>query len=195
MKIISRILGAFALIALFGADAPEKPKGESKGGAEVLQYKMKDIDGKDVDLAKYKGKVTLIVNVASKCGYTPQYEQLEAMHEKYKDKGLAILGFPANDFGKQEPGTEQEIKEFCTGKFNVKFDMFGKITVKGDEAPPLYKDLTSKEKNGEFGGDIKWNFTKFLVGKDGKVVARYESKVKPDAPEVVAAIEKELAKK
>ncbi|MBI1785046.1 glutathione peroxidase [Candidatus Sumerlaeota bacterium] len=196
MKNVYRICAAVAVVAMIGAIAPWRAKaGEAaKEGAQVLNTKMKDIDGKEVDLSKYKGKVVMIVNVASKCGFTPQYEQLEAIYEKYKDKGFVILGFPANDFGKQEPGPEAEIKEFCTSKFKVSFEMFSKITVKGDEAPQLYKDLTSKEKNGGFGGEIKWNFTKFLVGKDGKVVARYESKVKPDEPEVTAAIEKELGK-
>lgn len=169
--------------------------GPAFGGAMVLDHKMKDIDGKEVDLSQYKGKVVMIVNVASKCGFTPQYEQLEAMHKKYKDQGFVILGFPANDFLSQEPGTNAEIKEFCSSKFNVDFPLFEKITVKGDQAPELYKDLVSKEKNGELGGDIKWNFTKFLVDKQGKVVARYESKVKPDAPEVVAKLEEELKKK
>ncbi len=195
MKNIRNIFAALCAAAILGGVAPKVAHaGDAKEGAQVLDSKMKDIDGKEVDLSKYKGKVVMIVNVASKCGFTPQYEQLEAVYEKYKDKGFVILGFPANDFGKQEPGTEAEIKEFCSSKFNVKFDMFSKITVKGEEAPKLYKDLTSKEKNGAFGGDIKWNFTKFLVGKDGKVVARYESKVKPDDAEVTAAIEKELAK-
>jgi len=168
--------------------------GPAFGGATVLDNKMKDIDGKEVDLSQYKGKVVMIVNVASKCGFTPQYEQLESMYKKYKDQGFTVLGFPANDFLSQEPGTNAEIKEFCSSKYGVEFPIFDKITVKGDQAPQLYKDLVSKEKNGDLGGDIKWNFTKFLVGKDGKVIARYESKVKPDAPEVVAKLEEELKK-
>lgn len=164
------------------------------GGAMVLDHKMTDIDGKEVDLAQYKGKVVMIVNVASKCGLTPQYEQLEAMYAKYKDQGFTVLGFPANDFMKQEPGTDAEIKDFCSATYGVEFPMFSKITVKGEEAPELYKELTSKETNGEMGGDIAWNFTKFLVNKDGEVVARYEPKTKPDAPEVVAKVEEELKK-
>lgn len=163
-------------------------------GVSVLNHKMKDIDGKEVDLAKYKGKVLLIVNVASKCGLTPQYEQLEALHEQYSGKGLAILGFPANNFGAQEPGSNEQIKEFCTSKYNVKFDIFSKISVKGADIDPLYKDLTSKETNGPFAGDIPWNFTKFLVGKDGKVCARFEPKTKPDDPAVLKAIDEQLAK-
>lgn len=164
------------------------------GGAMVLDHKMKDIDGKDVDLSQYKGKVVMIVNVASKCGFTPQYEQLVEIHKKYRDQGFTILGFPANDFMKQEPGTNAEIKSFCMTKYGVEFPMFSKIVVKGDGQAPLYQELTSKEADGEFGGEIAWNFTKFLVNKDGEVVARFEPRTKPDAPEVIAKIEEELAK-
>lgn len=164
------------------------------GGAQVLDHKVQDINGKDVDLSQYKGKVVLIVNVASKCGLTPQYEQLVALHKQYADKGLAILGFPANNFMGQEPGTNEEIKEFCTKNYGVEFDMFSKISVKGEDMADLYKELTSKDANGEFGGDIAWNFTKFLVNKKGEVVARFEPRTKPDAPEVIAAIEAELKK-
>jgi len=161
----------------------------------VLDFTMRDIDGKDAKLKQYKGKVLLVVNVASKCGYTPQYEALQAVYAKYKDQGFATLGFPANNFGSQEPGTETEIKEFCTSKYHVTFPMFAKISVKGDDQDPLYKFLTSKEADPDFAGDIKWNFTKFLVDRSGKVVARFEPKVTPDSPEVTAAIEKYLAAK
>lgn len=164
------------------------------GGAAVLDHTMKDIDGKDVDLSKYKGKVVMVVNVASKCGLTPQYEQLVEIHKKYKDQGFTILGFPANDFMKQEPGTNAEIKEFCSTKYGVDFPMFSKIVVKGEGQDPLYQELTSKDSNGEFGGEIAWNFTKFLLNKDGEVVARFEPRTKPDAPEVTAKIEEELSK-
>ncbi len=160
-----------------------------------LEFKVKDIDGKKVDLSKYKGKVVLMVNVASKCGLTPQYEQLQALHDEYAEKGLAILGFPANNFGKQEPGTNKAIKRFCTSKYDVKFDMFAKVSVKGDDQCELYKFLTSKEDNGKFGGEIKWNFTKFLIGRDGKVISRFEPRTKPDAKKVVSAIEKALRAK
>ena len=139
--------------------------------------------------------MVLIVNVASKCGYTPQYENLEAVYKKYKADGFEVLGFPANEFGMQEPGTNQQIAEFCTSKFKVDFPMFSKIVVKGDGIAPLYKYLTSKETNPGFDGDIKWNFEKFLIGRDGKVVKRWPSKVKPDSDEVVKAIKVELAKK
>jgi len=161
----------------------------------VLDFKVRDIDGKDVKLKKYKGDVLLVVNVASKCGYTPQYEGLQATYAKYKDRGFAVLGFPANNFGSQEPGTETEIKEFCTSKYHVTFPMFAKISVKGDDQDPLYKFLTDKETNPDFAGDIKWNFSKFLVDRKGKVVARFEPKVKPDSEEVNAAIEKYLSAK
>ena len=162
------------------------------GGAEVLDHKVKDIDGKEVDLKKYKGKVVLVVNVASECGLTPQYEQLVALHQKYKKQGFTILAFPANNFGSQEPGTNAEIKTFCRTKFNVEFPMFSKVSVLGEDKAPLYEELTSKKTNGEFAGEISWNFTKFLVNKEGKVVARFKPKVKPDAPEVIATIEAAL---
>lgn len=158
-----------------------------------LDFTLPDIDGHDVPLSKYKGQVVLLVNVASKCGLTPQYQQLEELHEKYADKGLRILAFPANNFAGQEPGQNAEIKAFCTAKYNVKFDLFGKISVKGDDQHALYKFLTSKDKNGEFGGDIEWNFAKFLVDRDGKVIARFPSKMRPDDKHVVSAIEAALA--
>ena len=156
-------------------------------------FTVKDIQGNEVDLAKYKGQVALIVNVASKCGLTPQYEQLNAVYEKYKDRGLAMLGFPANNFMGQEPGTNEQIQQFCKVNYGVTFDIFSKISVKGKDMAPLYQFLTSKEKNGEFGGNISWNFDKFLVGRDGKVIARFNPRTKPDAAEVITAIEKALA--
>jgi glutathione peroxidase len=169
-------------------------KGNGKVPA-VLNFKMENLSGESVDLSKYKGKVVLMVNVASKCGLTPQYKQLEALHEKFGKEGLAILGFPANDFGKQEPGTNEQISEFCTSRYGVKFDMFAKTVVKGDGQCPLYQFLTSKETNPKFAGDITWNFEKFLVSRDGEVVARFNPRIKPDAPEVVKKIEQELNKK
>jgi len=191
MRMKFSIAGMLVLLAgIFSVSAIAEDAAMQK---EPLAGNVKNIDGAEVDLSQYKGKVVMIVNVASKCGLTPQYEQLSALHEKYKDQGLAILGFPANDFGAQEPGTESEIKTFCQTKYDVKFDMFSKVTVKGDAMAPLYKYLTSKDTNPEFAGDIAWNFTKFLVNREGKVVARFEPKTKPDAPEVIAAIEKELA--
>jgi glutathione peroxidase len=163
-------------------------------GAKITDHKVKNIDGEEVDLHDYEGKVLLVVNVASKCGLTPQYEDLVDLYEKYKDKGFEVLGFPANNFMGQEPGTNEEIKTFCSSKYGVEFPMFSKISVKDEDVDPLYQELTSEEENGEFGGEIKWNFTKFLVNKEGKVVARFEPKTKPSDEEVVAAIEAELEK-
>ena len=152
---------------------------------------VKKIDGSEVDLAKYKGKVVMIVNVASRCGATPQYAGLQKLYDTYKDKGFVILGFPANEFGAQEPGTDAEISKFCTSNYNVTFDMFSKIVVKGDGQAPLYKALTSQ---ADPAGDVKWNFEKFLIGKDGKVAARFMTRTTPDDPQVVKAIEAALAK-
>jgi len=161
----------------------------------VLNFKMKSLAEKDVDLSKYQGKVVMMVNVASKCGMTPQYQGLQDLHKKYAGEGLAILGFPANDFGAQEPGSNEEIADFCTKNYGVEFDMFSKIAVKGEEQAALYKYLTSKETNPEFAGDISWNFEKFLIGRDGKIVARFAPGVAPTSEEVTKAIEAELAKK
>ena len=162
------------------------------GASNVLDFTLNSIDGKPAPLSQYQGKVVLIVNVASRCGYTPQYEGLEKVYEKYKDKGFVILGFPANNFGGQEPGTNEEIKTFCSSKYMVTFPMYAKISVKGADIHPLYQFLTDKTTNPASGGDIKWNFTKFLVDRDGKVVARFEPAVTPDSPEVKSAIEKTL---
>jgi glutathione peroxidase len=162
------------------------------GASNVLDFTLNSIDGKPAPLSQYQGKVVLIVNVASKCGYTPQYTGLEKIYEKYKDKGFVILGFPANNFGGQEPGTNEEIKTFCSSKYSVTFPMYAKISVKGADIHPLYQFLTDKQTNPAGAGDIKWNFTKFLVGKDGKVIARFESAVTPESPEVTGAIEKAL---
>jgi glutathione peroxidase len=161
---------------------------------KVLSFSVKDIAGETVDLSKYKGKVVLIVNVASFCGYTNQYSGLQKLHEMYADKGLAVLGFPCNQFGKQEPGTESEIADFCKTKYHVDFKMFSKIDVNGDGASDLYKFLTSKESDPEFAGPVKWNFEKFLISKEGKVVGRYRSAVKPESAELTKKIEEELAK-
>jgi len=155
----------------------------------VHQFTMKTIDGTDKPLADYEGKVLLVVNVASQCGLTPQYKSLEAISRKYAGKAFAVLGFPANDFGAQEPGTEAQIKEFCSTKYDVTFPMFAKITVKGASKHPLYAYLTS---NAAPAGEVTWNFGKFLVGKDGKVIKRFDPQVAPDAPEVLAAIEAAL---
>jgi glutathione peroxidase len=157
----------------------------------IYSIPLKDIDGKDTSLKPYQGKVMLVVNVASKCGYTPQYEQLESIYKQYSDKGFTIVGFPCNQFGGQEPKAEADIKEFCTSKYNVTFPMFSKIEVNGANRNPVYTVLAGQ--GSPYAGDIKWNFTKFLVGRDGKILKRFESKVKPDAPEVTQAIEAALA--
>ncbi|HUI10015.1 MAG TPA: glutathione peroxidase [Bacteroidota bacterium] len=162
------------------AIAREKPH------TSVLSFTMKDIDGTDVPLSKYKGKVILIVNVASQCGFTPQYKDLEALYEKYRDRGFVILGFPANNFGEQEPGTDPEIKKFCTSTYGVTFDMFSKISVMGSDQHPLYKFITS---DPVYGGDVKWNFQKYLVNRDGKIIGKYFSRVTPLSPELTGAIE------
>jgi len=160
----------------------------------IYDFTMKSIDGDPVSLKSYKGKVVLLVNVASKCGYTPQYTALEAIYEKYKDRGLVIVGIPANNFMAQEPGTNEEIKKFCSNKYNVTFPMMAKVSVKGDDKAPLYQFLTDTAEDPQFGGDIKWNFTKFLFDRHGKALARFEPAVKPDSPEVTAAIESALGK-
>jgi len=162
-------------------------------GASLHQIAVKDIDGKDTTLNTYKGKVVLIVNVASKCGLTPQYKALEAIHEKYKDKGFTVLGFPCNQFMGQEPGTNEQIKQFCSSKYNVTFPLFDKLDVNGPKRHPLYTALAGPE--SPFPGDIKWNFGKFLIGRDGKIIKRFEPRTTPDSPEVTAAIEAALAAK
>lgn len=159
--------------------------------SSVYDFTMASIDGEKTPLSTYKGKVILMVNVASKCGYTPQYTGLQALYEKYKGQGLVILGFPANNFGAQEPGTDAEIKTFCSTKYSVTFPMFSKVSVKGDDTTPLYQYLT-KDANPAVAGEVKWNFTKFLVDKNGKVVGRFEPAVTPESTEMSAAIEKLL---
>ncbi|HUU27933.1 MAG TPA: glutathione peroxidase [archaeon] len=158
-----------------------------------LVFKMPDIDGKPVDLAVYKGKVVLLVNTASKCGFTPQYEALQAVYDKYKARGFTVLAFPANNFRDQEPGTNEEIKSFCSLNYNVTFPLFSKVSVKGEDICPLYKYLTSGETNPGFAGEIPWNFTKFLLDRQGRVAARFEPRTKPDDQAVIEAIEKALA--
>lgn len=150
----------------------------------VYEFTMNDIDGKPFAMAQLKGKAVLVVNVASRCGYTPQYAGLEALYQKYKSRGLVVVGVPANNFGGQEPGSDTEIKQFCSRTYNVTFPMLSKVSVKGTDITPLYAYLTAAQ-----GGDVKWNFTKFLVGKDGKAIQRFESKVAPDSAELSAAIE------
>ena len=155
--------------------------------ADLKSIPLKDIDGKETSLKAYDGKVLLLVNVASKCGYTSQYEGLEALYRKYKDRGLVVLGFPSNDFGSQEPGSEADIKAFCSSKYDVTFPMFSKLHVKGADQHPLYAALTGPESPAP--GPVKWNFGKFLVGKDGKLITRYDSGTKPDDAKLIEAVE------
>jgi len=166
---------------LFAADAP------------LYAIPLKDIDGKPTSLKTYAGKALLVVNVASECGYTRQYKGLEAIWRKYKDQGLVVLGFPSNDFGGQEPGSNDEIKQFCASKFDVTFPLFDKLTVKGAGQHPLYTALSGKD--APFPGNVKWNFGKFLIGRDGRIVARYDSKTEPDSAELTQAVEAALAAK
>src|SRR5258708_3177903 len=159
----------------------------------VSDFNLNSIDGQPGPLAAYKGKVVLLVNVGSRCGFTPQYTELESTYEKFKDRGLVIVGIPANNFGAQEPGTNQEIKTFCSSKYRVTFPMMAKVSVNGEGIAPLYQFLTDKAMNPQTGGEIQWNFTKFLIGPDGHVITRFEPDVTPDSLQVTSAIEKALA--
>jgi glutathione peroxidase len=167
----------------------------AKKASSVLDFTMKDIDGKEVPLSKFQGKVLLIVNTASQCGFTPQYKGLQETFQKYKDQGFEVLAFPANEFGAQEPGTDGQIKEFCSTKYKVSFPLFSKIVVKGEGIHPLYEFLTSKTTDPKFAGPIRWNFAKFLVNRKGEVIGRFQPDVKPESAELTSAIEKALAEK
>ncbi|MEQ9411875.1 MAG: glutathione peroxidase [Fuerstiella sp.] len=189
MKLFSCLIMGLAVAT--GVNVLAEEAKEKEAPTSIHDFKMKSLEGTEVDLAKYKGKVLLVVNVASRCGATPQYEQLQALNEKYKDQGLVVMGFPCNQFGAQEPGSATEIREFCTSKYSVTFPMFAKIDVNGDNQSPLYdflKDTADDHSN------IGWNFEKFVVGKDGKVSARFKTRTAPDATEVVKVIEEELSK-
>jgi glutathione peroxidase len=168
------------------AGIQNKPAGSTP---PALNFTMNSLSGQAIDLSKYQGRVVLMVNVASQCGYTPQYEGLEELHKKYATKGLAVLGFPSNDFGAQEPGTNAEIAQFCKQNYGVEFDMFSKIVVKGQGQAPLYRYLTNHPK---FRGDVAWNFEKFLIGRNGEVIGRFKSEVEPLSREMVSAIETAL---
>lgn len=183
----SSLVTLAALVAVPADAAPAK---------SPLDFTVKNIEGKTIPLSRYKGKVTLFVNTASKCGFTPQYASLETLYGRYKGKGLRVLGFPANDFGGQEPGTDAEIKQFCTTRFKTTFDMFSKVTVApGTGQAPLYTFLTGKDTNPRFAGPVQWNFTKFLVDDKGQVIGRFDSSKDPLSPEVISAVEAALAKK
>jgi glutathione peroxidase len=188
------LVGAFtAALAVSTTITPREGIKMSEPAAKsVYEFSMKDINGKDVKLADYKGKVLLLVNTASQCGYTPQYKGLQMTYQKYQAQGFTVLGFPANNYGGQEPGSNDEIKEFCTMRYKVTFPMFAKISVKGEDQHPLYQYLTAKESNPQFSGDVTWNFNKFLVSKSGQIIGRFGSKVEPESPELTGAIEQAL---
>jgi glutathione peroxidase len=196
MRKLGTLVAALAVLALCAPLAHAEGEKGDKKVPEVLNFKMKGLDGKTVDLSQYHGKVVLFVNVASKCGYTPQYKGLQALYEKYKDQGLVIVGVPANDFGAQEPGSNEEIAKFCESKYGVTFPMLAKVsTIVGEKKVPLYKYLTSKDTDPKFAGEVKWNFTKFLIARNGEIVNRFDSKVKPESEDLTKAVEAELAKK
>jgi glutathione peroxidase len=185
---LTTLMAVASATVVFADDPAKKP-------ASVLDFHMKDIDGKDVDLAKYHGKVLLIVNTASQCGLTPQYKNLEAIYEKYKDQGFEILAFPANEFGSQEPGDNAQIKQFCSKEYHVTFPVFSKIVVDGEHKHPLYQFLTGESTNPKFAGKIGWNFTKFLVNRKGELIQRFEPREVPSSEKVTGAVEKALAEK
>ncbi len=188
--LVGGLLAAVVLVATTATARAEQPK-----KAPVLNFKMKSLDGKEIDLSKYQGKVVMIVNVASECGLTKQYKGLQKLNDKYAKDGLVIVGVPANEFNKQEPGTDKEIAAFCKAEYGVTFPMTSKVVVKGPGITPLYQYLTSKDTNPKFSGPIGWNFTKFLIARDGTIVKRFEPRVDPLAGDVVKAIEAELKKK
>ena len=188
----SRLFAMLCLTLALAATAFAAPP--AADAKSVYDFTLKSIDGQPTPLSEYHGKVLLLVNVASKCGFTPQYTALEAIYEKYKSRGLVIVGVPANNFMGQEPGTNEEIKTFCSKKYNVSFPMMSKLSVKGDDQTPLYQFLTSKSADPKFGGEIKWNFTKFLFDRNGNPVARFEPAVTPDSQEVQSAVESALGK-
>ncbi len=161
--------------------------------ASFHDFTVKTLDGQDKKLADYRGKVLLVVNVASRCGLTPQYTALESLYREYKDEGFEVLGFPCNDFAGQEPGTEAEIQAFCSTNYDVTFPLFKKVRVLGESREPVYQYLTTERSEPDGPGDIAWNFAKFVIGKDGRVVARFSPRTAPDAPELTAAIDKALA--
>jgi len=196
MKILSQhyLVKALHLVipGLLLAGTTQAQQKETNTMNSIYEFNMKQIDGTPAPLSGYKGKVLLIVNVASRCGFTPQYAGLQKLYETYKDRGLVVLGFPANDFLFQEPGSNQEIAQFCSTKYHVTFPMFEKISVKGSDIHPLYKFLTDKTTNPEFSGAISWNFNKFLIGRDGHILNRFGSRTTPDDKDLIAAIEKAL---
>jgi glutathione peroxidase len=190
--VLPTLLFALFHLTAFAKGGTLKHLPADKPAKGIYAFTMNDINGKPVPLSKYKGKVVMIVNVASQCGYTPQYEGLQKLYKTYKDRGFVILGFPANNFGAQEPGTNDEIKEFCTRTYNVTFDMFSKISVRGADQDGLYKFLTSPETDPKYAGDVKWNFQKYLIDKDGNIVNKFMSAAEPMSKEVITAVEAAL---
>ena len=184
-----------AFSVLFAVVATLTAHGADEKAPAALAFKMERLDGKKADLADYKGKVLLVVNVASECGLTPQYSDLQKLHEKYKGKGLSVMGFPCNQFGGQEPGSSKEISTFCTQEYGVTFDMFAKVEVNGDSACDFYKHLTALEAKPKGAGKVQWNFEKFVIGRNGEVVARFSPRTKPNDPQLLKVLEAELAKK
>jgi len=187
-RIINFVSSILVLLTTSIFASHNSPKGNSMD-SNIKDISVKDIDGKEIKLSGYKGKVLLIINVASECGYTPQYEGLQKIYEQYKDKGFEILAFPCNDFGAQEPGTNEEIKNFCSAKYNVTFKLFDKIKIIGEDKSPLYEILIN---NTDDRGDVKWNFEKFLIDKSGNIISRFRSKVKPESEELTKAVEELL---
>ena len=203
MKMLTILAGWLLVVFSCGCkkDGPAVTPPEGTPQAEVVAaskplyaFELEDMDGGAGDLAALRGKALLLVNVAGKCGYTPQYAGLQALYEKYGPRGFVVVGFPANNFGGQEPGTNEQIRQFCSSTYGVTFPVYAKISVKGDDIHPLYRFLTSRQSNPQFGGDIAWNFTKFLISREGDVVGRYESAVEPSDQRLVADIESALGK-
>lgn len=194
MSFSSTMMIALAGWLLAGLLTGAAAQGADRGVTTMYDFTMKDIGGKNVPLSRYRGKVVLIVNVASFCGYTKQYTGLDSLYRAYADRGLVVLGFPANNFGSQEPGSDAEIKEFCSTKYNVSFAMFSKISVKGDDQHPLYRYLTSAEANPATAGDVRWNFTKYLIDRSGRLVAKFEPRVDPLSAELTEAVEAALGR-
>jgi glutathione peroxidase len=187
-----KLAAVFSVLILIAVGISLSSADHHESDSSIYQFIVTDLDGNSVGLSEYQGKTLLIVNVASKCGYTPQYEGLQKVYEKYKEMGFLVLGFPANNFGNQEPGSNEDIKEFCSLNYGVTFPMFSKISVKGEDIHPLYQFLTSEESNPEYAGEISWNFNKFLINPSGKVIARFASKVKPQSEKVIKSIEMAL---
>ena len=191
VAVVATIIFSAYSFGFFGSS--DRSSAKTVKADSIYEIDVMDIDGENVNLGKYKDKVVMFVNTASECGYTPQYKGLQKLYDKYKDRGFVILGFPANNFNGQEPGSNAEIKQFCTLKYKVKFPMFAKISVKGEDQHPLYQFLTSKEKNPEYGGEITWNFNKFIANHKGEIIARFSSKETPESKEIAKTIEKALS--